>query len=331
MKRKRSAEYFLTASIFATAVFLFRVSVATGEGKYDAFFDNALTRIAAFPEVKLGDKDRESFLKSLDPVLQENNIINDPSLGRFFKARMNAFAADFEKTRPAAGAAVWKLYNAGVVIRMPEATVAADVITGMGRSVMDSATLNSIANGSDILLITHEHIDHSDLRVVKKFTAAGKTVIAPPGLWRNVPQGKSITYLRDGSVTLKGVKITAFPSFQGDTPNNVYLIEPPGGLSFMITGDENEQGNTGKEWYMQFGTPLHVSALLPNSWCPNIKQLMQHVAPDYIIPLHEHELSHVPSQRTTYRNIYDDLSPFGIPLLVMAWGERVNIAASYAR
>jgi len=303
-------------------------SVSELSEKYEPVFQKALDWLAAQGEVKSVDPEREATLKTLDAPLLEPLAVQLPATGRFFRARMAAFLQDFQQTNVASGAVVWKLYNHSVVIRSPEATIAIDLISGMDRIAWDPATLNKAISGIDVLLITHSHNDHADMRVVKKFIAAGKPVLAPPGLWESLPQASGITYIRDGEITIKNIRITVFPSFQGMDPNNAYLVETTDGVRIMHIGDEGEKNATGKEWYARFKEPLHVDLLIPNCWSPNIDDLLRFVAPSAILPSHEFEITHFPSSRATYDAIYSKYSKLNIPFFVSFWGEKLIIKAA---
>jgi hypothetical protein len=291
--------------------------------KYAPVFQAVLDWLAKNPEVKPGDAERERILKTLDPALTEEPAKMMPAVGRFFRERMDAFLADFEKTKPAKGAAIWKLYNHSDVIRTPQLTIAIDLIKGFDQVAWDDAALDRAIAGIDVLLITHEHGDHADQVVVKKFLKAGKQVVTPPEMWKYESFSKNLTRIRDGSITIKDVKLTAYPAFQKDTPNNIYLIETADGLKIMHTGDDNEMEHTTIEWFGKFKPPLDIDVLLPNCWCPNLALMLRYVKPKIMVSGHEHELSHAVSGRRSYYFVYSVLSTVKVPFLVPAWGEKM--------
>lgn len=293
---------------------------------YEAEVQAVLDWLAAGPAVTPGDAERERMLLRLDPVLLEPDAGHLPVVGRFFHARMDAFLKDFERTQVTQGAVIWKLYNHTEVIKTPEVTLVTDLIQGWGEITWDDADIDRLIAGVDAMLISHEHSDHVDIRVLRKFKAAGKPVYAPnvPSWWAGERDADYITLFRDASMEIKGVKIHAFPAFQKMTINNVYLIETPGGVRIMHLGDDNESMKMGQEWFRVFKKkPLEVDILIPNCWCPNLALLMNYVKPKLMISSHEHEVGHPVTGRREYGELYKVLPTVGVPFVVPAWGEKV--------
>lgn len=290
---------------------------------YEPAFQTALNWLAANPEVIPGDPERERILKTLDKPFAEEDAKMMPVTGRYFHERMSAFLSDFEKTKPQKGVVIWKLYNHTDIIRTPQLTIAIDLINGFEQVAWNDADLDRAIAGIDLLLITHEHSDHADPYVVKKFLKAGKQVIVQKEMWKYESYGKKLTRMQEGSVTIKDVKLTVFPAFQKDTPNNVYFIETADGLKIMHIGDDNEMEHVTMEWFRKFKPPLDIDVLLPNSWCPNLAVLLKYVKPKVMISGHEHELSHTVSGRRSYNYVYSVLSTVKVPFLVPAWGEKM--------
>lgn len=291
--------------------------------KYEGVFNEVERWLDGDPALKPGDAGREKILKKLDEPLLEERAKEMPVVGWFFTERMKAFLEDFERAEVSEGITIWKLYNHTEVIRTPETTVAIDLIQGFEQVFWPDESIDRAIEGIDLLLITHEHDDHADLRVVKKFLDAGKKVIAPPGLWEGEEDAKGITRLRGDSLTFNGVKITAFPGFQKLTPNNIYLLELGDGFKIMHLGDDNETFRMGVEWFRRFKKkPLEVDVLIPNCWSPNLALLMKYVKPKIIIGSHEHEIGHPPAGRRPYSFVYSVLATVGAPFIVPAWGEK---------
>lgn len=294
--------------------------------QYRGDVDAVLEWLSGGRAVLLDDPERKDMLLRLDPVLLEPDAGYLPVVGRFFRARMDAFLRDFENTRVDSGAVIWKLYNHTEVIKTPEVTLVTDLIQGWGEIYWDDAGIDRLIAGVDAMLITHEHGDHVDLRVLRKFKAAGKPVYAPnvPSWWAGEADTEYITLFRDASMEINGVKIHAFPAFQKTTINNVYLIETPGGVRIMHLGDDNESMKMGQEWFRIFKKkPLEIDVLIPNCWCPNLALLLNFVKPKLMISSHEHEVGHPVAGRREYGELYKVLPTVGVPFVVPAWGEKV--------
>lgn len=294
--------------------------------QYEADVSAVLDWLATGPAVAPGDAQREAMLMRLDAALLEPDAGYLPAVGRFFGARMDAFLQDFESTQVDRGVVIWKLYNHTEVIKSPEITLVTDLIQGWGQIFWDDAGMDRLIAGVDALLITHQHGDHVDIRVLRKFKAAGKPVYAPeiPLDWKDDPDADYVTLFRDQTMTLNGVKIHAFPAYQKNTINNVYLIETPGGVRVMHLGDDNESFRMGQEWFRVFGKKtLAVDILIPNCWCPNLALLLEYVKPALMISSHEHEVGHPVIGRREYGELYKVLPTVNVPFVVPAWGEKV--------
>ncbi len=303
-----------------------RAAASDKSSGYEEIFNKVEAYLASRPPVKPNDAEREAILKTLDAPMLDLAIGRNPAAGRFFRDRISFFIADFDSVQVASGAVIWKLYNHSTAIKTRNLTIAVDLIQGMDRISWDFDELKKFISKVDVLLITHEHHDHADIRVIRRFLSEGKSVIGPPWVCAAVRSPKGATCLREGALKLKDVSITAFPSFQGGTPNNSYLIETPDGVRILSTGDENESPFKGDEWYVRFKPPLDIDVLIPNSWCPNLDSLLEYVHPALVMSTHELEVSHPLSGRVTFERIYDKLSKVGAPFVVPFWGEKIEVA-----
>ena len=290
--------------------------------KYEPAVREVLDWLATNPPLEPGDETREAMLIKLDPVLLEPDAKKLPAVGMFFKERMDAFLDDFENTTVESGAVIWKLYNHTEVIRTPGITLVIDLISGFYEVSWEPEALDRAIAGIDAMLISHEHADHADPVVVKKFLDAGKPVIAPPGFWEDQEFAAGITRFRDDSMQLGDVNIHAFPSFQKLTINNVYLLKTEDGLRIMHLGDDNATLKMGQEWFRVFKKPYEIDVLIPNCWCPNLALLLQKLKPKIMISSHENELGHPVHGRREYGELYPVLRTVGVPFLVPAWGEK---------
>ncbi|MFH1538869.1 MAG: MBL fold metallo-hydrolase [bacterium] len=295
--------------------------------KYESVFHEVEKWLDGNPILKPGDAERERILKMLDEPLLAERAKEMPVVGWFFGERMKTFLEDFERTEVKEVVVIWKLYNHTEVIKTSETTIVIDLIQGFDQVFWPDESIDRAIEGIDLLLITHEHDDHADLRVVKKFLDAGKKVIAPPGFWEDEEDAKGITRLRGDSLSFNEIKITAFPAYQKLVPNNVYLLELKNGIKIMHLGDDNETFRMGTEWFRRFkNKPLEIDVLIPNCWSPNLALLTDFVKPKIIISSHEHEIGHPPEGRRPYNFVYSVLGQVsaasGVPFIVPMWGEK---------
>lgn len=87
----------------------------------------------------------------------------------YLRRATEAAIDDIRRTRVKRGLAVWHIYNMGYVFRAPQACFGIDI---HGRGV------ERLAAELDFLLITHEHIDHHSMPLVRAMLAAGRPVVS---------------------------------------------------------------------------------------------------------------------------------------------------------
>ena len=94
----------------------------------------------------------------------------------------------------------------------------------------------------------------------------------------------------------------------------------------MHTGDENGATTEGgKGWFATIKSPSPVDVMIQNTWSNVIAEMVALFPPELIVPSHEHELSHGPGSRSTYASMIDKTSRLGVPFVMMAWGERIEV------
>lgn len=278
------------------------------------------------PAPGIAQKTREAKLKTIDgPMMIEDASMLD-CVGEFFHARMDSFLDAYLKAAPGDDVLIWKLYNHGEIIQTKDISIAIDLIQGFDKIQWDTEKMRMLVDKVDVLMISHNHSDHADMRVVNMFVNAGRPVIVPEILQEDYKHNSSITVVRDGTLELPGAKIRVFPSFQKQTMNNVYLIKTDSGKTIMHLGDNNNIFNAGHEWFRKFKNPINVDILIPNIWSPDLASLVKYVIPGRILSSHEHELGHKPSGRRTYDYVYDVLRTIDMPYYVPAWGEPVILS-----
>ncbi len=305
-------------------------SPAIPASEYGRIFEKVEAYLATNPEVVAGDRKRMEILATLDEPMHHPAASTLRSVADYYKRRTGAFVKECENTKVEHGAIVWKLYNHTTFIKTKDLSIVTDLTGGFQKMTWESGDLKKTIGMLDVLLVTHEHMDHTDMKVIKKALSAGKKVIAPPWMCKNNPGVENITCLRDGEVKFGDVTIAVFPSFQRNVINNSYLITTADGLRIMTTGDENEKPEDPAVWYKRFSpdNPLKIDVLIINSWCPNIVDYVKYVTPKVIFSTHENEVSHPVSGRVAYSTIYFKLDRTGLPYLVPALGEKVVFAPS---
>ena len=106
-------------------------------------------------------------------------------------------------------------------------------------------------------------------------------------------------------------------------PGNPHLVELPGGLNIMHTGDQ-AYGDDFAVWIDEMHEQFRVDVLLPNCWTTDLPRLIRETRPQLVITGHENELSHSVDHREAYAKTYAHIADETTPVLVMAWGERYH-------
>jgi len=161
-----------------------------------------------------------------------------------------------------------------------------------------------------------------------------KPVIAPEGLWKDVPELASrLTYptraidalqriqIQGGKRTLS---IVAFPGHQGATVlNNVYIVTSPEGFTVVHTGDQWDEDQPGSDldWLSNISRTHKVDMLFPNIWTKHLDRIVRGVNPAVVVTGHENEMMHTVDHREDYTQSYTRMHGIPYPTVIMTWGE----------
>lgn len=196
---------------------------------------------------------------------------------------------------------VTKVYNMGYMLRTAFHTLLIDI---RWDGTPDEAF--HLAKGTDMLLLTHPHVDHYSKSMLQAASAAGCTLVLPSEV-----MPKSDTWqphvMWGGDYADKGIHVTAFPGNQGENiPNNVYVLEVDG-WRIIDQGDnyDREQEVRVKEF------PV-ADLIIAASW-NKIQNILAAAmeAPDsdtkmpLFIPSHENEVTqHGIRNRESYHELF---------------------------
>lgn len=283
------------------------------------------------PVLKPGSA-RKLALYSIDGLLHDTRIDSAIALRQFLKDRMKLVLDAFQKPAPAKGMQVFKLYNQGFLVRTASVTIGFDLVMANTKqgALIDSAQMASIADVCDVLLVSHIHGDHADVKVAKMFADRRKMVFTPSGMWENISD--YIQPLRGDTVMSKRVSlpsgafvdIKAFPGHQDETVlNNVYCVATPENYRIMHTGDQYNKRDLG--WLDRVHETEKVDLLLLHNWIHHIERVVKGIAPKLVISGHENEMAHTIDHREPYWLTFRRMKNIPAPFLVMAWGEQYRI------
>lgn len=277
---------------------------------------------------KGGSLTRDMALMGLDMLLHDKRNDGTEAFYEFENVRLGEMLRDMEKPVKR-GAKIYKAYNDGFIIKTKTATIAIDLVPGgkKDKPFIGDSLLMAIADKCDAMFISHAHGDHANLRVAKAFANAGKTVIAPKGLWEGVHPNIKQLLNADTAVTVRfdelGMVLNILPGHQDDMYNNIYVMTFKNGITVAHTGDQYNQEDL--EWIDNVGKQHKIDVLLLNCWINSLERTVKGFNPKLIITGHENEMEHSIDHREAYwmtRRKYENLP---CPNVLMTWGEHYTI------
>lgn len=280
---------------------------------------------------------RHAALIRLDDVLHVRTAPEKPLVQSFYRDRLAQAIAEIERTKVTHGLRIWKLYNHGFLVRTASVSFTIDIVPGTAAPGfrLPPELLERLVRQSDATFISHFHNDHASQEVARLFLAAQKPVVAPEGLWGNVPEfagkltyPKRVVNLAEDLPLAGGrvLRVSGYPGHQGkNILNNVHLVTTPEGFTVVQTGDQSNPDGAGSdfEWLAQIGRDHHVDVLLPNCWANGLGRLVRGVNPEVVITGHENEMGHTVPHREDYTQTYNRLHAIRYPAVVMTWGESI--------
>ena len=170
----------------------------------------------------------------------------------------------------------------------------------------------------DVMIFTHNHLDHYDPETVPKFITedSGILVLAPLSVWGEVRKlGGNNNYVQFNRHTVwteKGVKITAVKAEHSD-PTPIGIIIDDGKKKYYVTGDTlyNEEifADIPDDIYAVF---LPVNGLGNNMNMTDAKAFCERINPKLAVPMHcgmfdEFDLNDFEYENKVVPKIYEEV------------------------
>ena len=144
----------------------------------------------------------------------------------------------------------------------------------------------------DILVFTHNHLDHYDPETAKRFLTAdsGIKVLSPRSVWENVRSfggnNNYVCFNRHTSWTEKGITFTAVKAEHSD-PAAIGVVINTGSKKYYVTGDTlyNEEmfSDLPKDIYAVF---LPINSVGNNMNVCDASCFVEKINPKYAVPIH---------------------------------------------
>jgi L-ascorbate metabolism protein UlaG (beta-lactamase superfamily) len=220
--------------------------------------------------------------------------------------------ADIKATKVSEGAVVWLLYNAGYVVKTPDACFGIDV---------HCRRAAELAPELDFLLVTHGHGDHVSAPLMDAMVDAGKPVVS-----RFFGRGVVVTQPCERQFGPIRVKVDVGDHAAGDPARtndmNMYQVEcgeSAHGFVFYHSGDGNNYAK------MHPDRPIDAFAVHVRVGM-SVDDAIAHLRPRVTLLSHVLELGHSPTPpnawRWSFASAYESApaQPEGGALL-LTWGE----------
>ena len=144
----------------------------------------------------------------------------------------------------------------------------------------------------DVMIFTHNHLDHYDPETVSRFITASTTitVLAPSSVWTDVRKiggdNNYVQFNRHTSWTQGGIRFTAVKAEHSD-PASIGVIIDDGNKKYYVSGDTlyNE------EIFADIPDDIHAIFLPVNGIGNNMnmidaKRFCERISPQYAVPIH---------------------------------------------
>ena len=251
---------------------------------------------------------REEAIMKIDAYLSIETSRDSSNLFEFYIAMMNKVSEEIEG-EVQNGIRIWMMYNHGFIIKTLSTTFAFDLIDGYQgwQNYKGYELPENIVNNLDVLLISHEHKDHTDESLIQKVKQNG---------------GLVINSSETSTIQVNGLLVNIHLGLHS-VETRIFEVSTPEGYKIVHTGDNQTSE----------ALPIvdDVDVLLVNAWVnesgttystQGMKNCIYKLEPTLMIPGHIQELYHDVDSRAKYKwSFYMDDGTLPCQFQVMAWGE----------
>lgn len=224
-----------------------------------------------------------------------------------------------------------KLYNDGFIVRSESVTLGFDLcFTAREQKMLQDKNIEKLVSLCDALFISHKDPDHCDRTVIETAKKLGIPVYGPQDTGIEYVKGYRSDDFSEVELTLnsgKKIEAIAIPGHQDELQNNIWMVTLPEKRTVVHFGDQWKKEDV--QWLKDIKQKVDktVDVLIIDCWAMQLEAMIKAFAPAYVISGHENEIGHSIDHREAYwltQYKFDKIST-GIPSLVMAWGEWVEL------
>lgn len=278
-----------------------------------------------------GRKERRNVLLEADRILQLPTAAHSRILKEHLDVRLQALASAVSRKELSF---IGNCYCHGNVLQADGKTLGVDLVTtrtvwGMYWDI-PAATVEALANGVDILCISHLHPDHFDPLLIKYLVARGVPVFVPEETEGRFPDGVRYVKAND-TISMSGWRITFHRGQHVYDERNVFILRyfeivTPSGKRIMHTTDHDYSAGLRTDGPVELliAKAGGVSPLVADDIA--FANLLNHVNPRRFLLGHLNELGHpVAGGREPYRTAIQMIERHpNVPGECLHWGETWN-------
>lgn len=267
---------------------------------------------------------RRLALAALDALLHDTDLDGSGEFHAFVDGRMEKIA-DQLGDKCSNGLEIFKLYNAGFIVRTKKLTVGFDLCAKRGDvTIVPPRLMSRMIGCCDVLFISHRDPDHADASVIAEAARQGVPVYGPKDIPNPLVTGiRCEDFSETELVTRSGkVLVQPLPGHQDDIENNIWVVTFPGGRTVAHCGDQYNENDLGWLSHASDLLPRKPDVLIIDCWAMELGKTISGFSPKVVVSAHENEMGHSIDHREAFwlsLYKYDTLSADAV---VAAWGEK---------
>ena len=268
-------------------------------------------------------ENRRLALTALDAILHDTTLDGSDEFHAFVDARMEKLSRALGR-KCGRGLEIYKVYNAGFVVRDKNLTVGFDLCARRGgMTIVADDVMEKIVGCCDVLFISHRDPDHADASVIEIAGRLGIPVYGPEDFPN--PGSKGVRKEDFSSIELAtkrgSVKTQPLPGHQDDLQNNIWVITFPSGKTVAQCGDQYNKDDLAWLGSAREKLERRLDVLIIDCWAMELQKVIEGFSPKAVISAHENEMGHSIDHREAFWMSLYKYDTLPSDAVIMAWGE----------